>query len=180
MLENIPTKSLPRHGGTATTVMVILDYDTLVAEVNAAGIADTSTGEPLTAGQARRLACQADILPAVLDGKSEILDVGHLKRLVTDAIRKALNLRDRGCTEIGCTMPAEFCEAHHIVPWSRAARPASRTASSSAPSTTTAPTTPPGSLTTTPTARPASPDGSEPQRHLAPLIVTTALGSEGG
>ena len=42
-----------------------------------------------------------------------------MKRLVTDAIRKALNLHDRGCTEIGCTTPAEFCEAHHIVPWSQ-------------------------------------------------------------
>jgi hypothetical protein len=107
LLENIPTKSLPRHGGTATSVMVILDYDTLLAET---GVAQTSTGEPITAGQARRLACQADIIPVVLGGKSEILDVGHLKRLVTDVIRKALNLRDRGCTEVGCSMPAEFCE----------------------------------------------------------------------
>ena len=123
LLENIPTKSLPRHGGTATTVMVILDYDTLLADLTATGIAETSTGEPITAGQARRLACQADILPVVLDGNSEILDVGHLKRLVTDVIRKALNLRDRGCTEVGCTMPAEtkwaLCGHHHIVPWPR-------------------------------------------------------------
>jgi 5-methylcytosine-specific restriction endonuclease McrA len=55
----------------------------------------------------------------VLGARSEILDVGRMKRLVNDAIRKALNLRDQTCTTLGCTMPAEFCEAHHIVPWSQ-------------------------------------------------------------
>ncbi len=83
------------------------------------GTATTSTGERVTAGQARRLACQAGIIPVVLGADSEILDVGRTRRLVTDAIRKALNLRDRGCTEVGCSMPAAFCEAHHVVPWSR-------------------------------------------------------------
>ena len=116
LLENIPTTSLPRHGGTATTVTVTLDYDTLL---NGVGIATTSTGEPMTAGQVRRLACQADILPAVLGGKSQILDLGHQSRLFTPAQRKAMNLRDKTCTALGCTMPGAFCEAHHIVPWSR-------------------------------------------------------------
>jgi len=116
LLENIPTAGLPRHGGAATSVLVILDHDTLVSGI---GVATTSTGDRITAGTARRLACQAGIIPVVLGGDSEILDVGRTKRLVTDAIRKALNLRDRGCTTLGCSMPAEFCEAHHVVPWSR-------------------------------------------------------------
>ena len=116
LLENIPTHSLPRHGGTATSVMVALDYDTLASGI---GVATTSAGDRITAGQARRLACQAGIIPVVLGGDSEILDVGRTRRLVTDAIRKALNLRDQACTALGCTMPAAFCEAHHIIPWSR-------------------------------------------------------------
>jgi hypothetical protein len=115
LLENIPATALPRHGGTATTLMVIIDHATLRAGV---GVATTSTGDRMTAGQARRLACQAGILPVVLGGESEILDLGRTRRLVSDAIRKALNVRDRGCTAAGCTMPAEFCEAHHVVPWS--------------------------------------------------------------
>jgi hypothetical protein len=68
---------------------------------------------------ARRLACQAGILPAVLGSDSQVLDLGRTARLFSPGQRKALNLRDRGCTETGCTMPAEFCEAHHQVPWSR-------------------------------------------------------------
>jgi hypothetical protein len=119
LLENIPTTSLPRHGGTATTAMVTLDYATLLADATDAGFATTSTGEKVTAGQARRWACQAGIVPVVLGGDSEILDLGRSRRLVSDAIRKALNLRDQGCTTLGCTMPAAFCEAHHVVPWSR-------------------------------------------------------------
>jgi hypothetical protein len=116
LLENLTTDSLPRHGGTATTVMVTLDLDTLLSGI---GVATTSTGDRITAGEARRLACQAGIIPVVLGGKSEILDLGRTRRLVSDAIRKALNLRDQGCTATGCSMPAEFCEAHHVVPWSR-------------------------------------------------------------
>jgi hypothetical protein len=119
LLENIPTSSLPRHGGTATTVMVTLDYATLLADATDAGFATTSTGEKVTAGQARRWACQAGLVPVVLGGDSEILDLGRSRRLVSEAIRKALNLRDQGCTTLGCTMPAAFCEAHHVVPWSR-------------------------------------------------------------
>jgi hypothetical protein len=119
LLENIPTTSLPRHGGTATTVMVTLDYETLLADATDAGFAQTSTGQTVTAGEARRWACQAGIVPVVLGGDSEVLDLGRSRRLVSDAIRKALNLRDRGCTTLGCTMQAAFCEAHHVVPWSR-------------------------------------------------------------
>ncbi len=158
LLENVLSAGLPRHGGIATTVMVTLDYETLVSGV---GVATTSTGDRLSAGQARRLACQAGILPVVLGGDSEILDVGRTRRLVTDAIRQALNLRDRGCTARGCTMPAEFCEATTSCPGPEAARPASRTPSCSVRSTITAPTTPAGSRTTRPTERPASPSARD-------------------
>jgi len=56
LLENLPTTGLPRHGGTATSVMVMLDLDTLRAEVSGAGVAETSTGDRIPAGHARRLA----------------------------------------------------------------------------------------------------------------------------
>jgi hypothetical protein len=122
LLENIPTGFLPRHGGKATSVGVTIAYDALVADLNAAGVAETSTGQPITAGQARRLACQAGIYPLVLGGESEILDQGRDARLVNAATRKALNVRDKTCTTLGCSVPAEFCEAHHVVPWSRGGR----------------------------------------------------------
>ena len=56
-------------------------------------------------------------MPAVLGGASEILDVGRSQRLVTPAIRAALELRDGGCVFPGCNTPPQDCHAHHIQPW---------------------------------------------------------------
>ena len=159
LLENVLDTALPTHGGTATSVMVTLDLDTLITGL---GIADTSTGERITADQARRLACQARIIPVVLGKRGEVLDLGRSARLFSAAQRKAMAIRDRECTAQGCSIPAAWCEpTTHETPGPEAGRPTSPTASSSAPSTTTAPTTPPGSPTTTPTAAPPSTGGRE-------------------
>ena len=29
-----------------------------------------------------------------------------------------MEIRDKTCTELACTMPAAYCEAHHPHPWS--------------------------------------------------------------
>ena len=118
LLERILKADLPRHGGKATTLVVLIDHDTLVADLTAAGIAQTSTGEKMTAGQARRLACQAGLRAAVLGTTSEVLDLGRESRLFNPAQRIAMEIRDKTCTELACTMPAAYCEAHHPHPWS--------------------------------------------------------------
>ena len=118
-LENLPAAGLPRQGGTATTFAVTVDWKTLLADLGTAGVAITSTGDKLTADQARRLACQAWIMPFVMSGKSVIHDQGRAKRLFEDALRIALNLLYPECTALGCTIPASWCEAHHKKPWSQ-------------------------------------------------------------
>ncbi|MDD7921622.1 HNH endonuclease signature motif containing protein [Actinomycetospora callitridis] len=65
----------------------------------------------------RRLACDAEIVPIVLGSKSEPLDVGRLSRTVTDALRRALNLRDGGCAFPSCSRRPRRCHAHHIRDW---------------------------------------------------------------
>ena len=90
-LENVPDAGLPTHGGTTTSVMVTLDLDTLLTGI---GTATTSTGDRITAEQARRLACQARIIPVVLGRKGEVLDLGRSARLFSPAQRKALAIRD--------------------------------------------------------------------------------------
>jgi hypothetical protein len=117
LLENLLDTDLPAHGGTATSVVVTVAYDALLTGV---GMATTSTGETMTAEQARRLACQARILPAVLGGKGEVLDLGRSARFFTRAQRKAMDLRDKECTTRGCHVPAAFCHAHHWRrPWAK-------------------------------------------------------------
>ncbi|MGO4188902.1 DUF222 domain-containing protein, partial [Pseudarthrobacter sp. TAF60_1] len=77
----------------------------------------TFTG-PVPATTIRKLACDADIIPALLGTHGEILDLGRKTRLFTPAQRLALTARDQGCTFPNCTIPAPWCEAHHITYWS--------------------------------------------------------------
>ncbi|GMA31687.1 HNH endonuclease signature motif containing protein [Litorihabitans aurantiacus] len=70
----------------------------------------------------RRLACDADVIPVVLGGRSEIVDLGRRHRLVPATLRRALVARDGGCLFPGCTIPSTWCEAHHVVPWSQGGR----------------------------------------------------------
>ncbi|MFC6707740.1 HNH endonuclease signature motif containing protein [Flexivirga alba] len=100
--------------GSAARVTVTMPLNTLMTGV---GFATTCTGDVLDPGAARRLACDADIVPAVLGTDSEPLDVGRTKRLVPKGLRTAVTLRDRGCTFPGCDRPPQFCEVHHVVPW---------------------------------------------------------------
>lgn len=72
---------------------------------------------PITAEQARRLACDARMIPAVFGGNGELLDLGRATRTATAAQRRALALRDRGCSHPGCDRPARWCHVHHIVEW---------------------------------------------------------------
>ncbi|OAE00496.1 HNH endonuclease signature motif containing protein [Arthrobacter sp. OY3WO11] len=73
---------------------------------------------PVAAATLRKIACDADIIPAVLGTRGEILDLGRKTRLFTPAQRLALTARDQGCTFPNCTIPAPWCEAHHITYWS--------------------------------------------------------------
>jgi hypothetical protein len=118
LLEALPAEVLPAHGGTATTVTVHLDHDQLTADLEQSGIATLETGDVITAAQARRLACQAKILPAVLGGSSEVLDLGRTRRLHSAAQRKAIRLQHHQCQTDGCTVPAAWCETHHPHAWS--------------------------------------------------------------
>lgn len=114
LLEHLDPDTLPDHGGDATTVMVTLSLDQLKAELAAADLLD---GAALTAGEVRRLACTAHLVPAVLGADSEILDLGRARRLFSPAQRRALRLRDRRCRADDCTIPATWTEAHHLAAW---------------------------------------------------------------
>ncbi|HSK33368.1 MAG TPA: DUF222 domain-containing protein [Propionicimonas sp.] len=105
----------PSHGGDRPRIVITLPYDRLLADCIDAGL--VGTGDKIDAGTARRLLCDADLLPAVLGGPSQLLDVGRTQRRVTPAIRAALDLRDGGCVFPGCNTPPRDCEAHHRRPW---------------------------------------------------------------
>ncbi|WP_052459600.1 HNH endonuclease signature motif containing protein [Tessaracoccus massiliensis] len=108
---------LPAHGGDRPTVHITMDFDTLVSGLGRVGMLGHDSVDGISAGEARRLACHAGIVPMVLDGESLSLDVGREKRLFTPAMIAALAERDKGCAFPNCHVPPASCHAHHIVPW---------------------------------------------------------------
>jgi hypothetical protein len=77
------------------------------------GVLDT--GAALTPAELRLLACDAGIIPAVLGSPSQVLDLGRATRSWTIAQRRALAIRDRGCTAPGCDRAPGACHGHHAV-----------------------------------------------------------------
>ena len=79
---------------------------------------DTDFGD-VSVAQLLRLAAEAEIVPVVLNDAGGILAYGQSKRFATAAQTTALRARDGGCTFPGCDRPPEWCERHHVLPWSR-------------------------------------------------------------
>lgn len=104
-----------RMAGTSVTMTVTVSLDALRTGLGEAKI--SGIDEPISAATARRLAADANIIPAVLGGPSERLDLGRECRLATEPQRRALELRDRGCAWWSCTAPPAWCEVAHIMPW---------------------------------------------------------------
>src|SRR3954470_17348119 len=99
-------------GGQAPTtakaaVVVTMDYQDLKDRT---GAGSTLTGELLAPETVRRMACDASIIPAVLGGRSELLDLGRTSRLATAKLPQGLYLRDKGCTFPGCSRPPAWCD----------------------------------------------------------------------
>jgi hypothetical protein len=103
----LPVTTLPRINWSATAPFGPTGSGTF-----------TYTG-PVTASTIRKIACDADIIPVLLGSEGRILDIGRTTRIFPPHIRKALNARDQGCAFPNCTIPASWCEAHHITYWSR-------------------------------------------------------------
>ncbi len=105
--------------GVKTTVVVRL---TLADLESGRGVGEIDGArQPVSAGALRSAAADAEVVPAVLGGASEVLDWGRARRLFTPAQRLALVERDGGCA--WCNAPPSWCEAHHIRWWDRDAGP---------------------------------------------------------
>lgn len=100
----------------AATIVVRMTLESLLSGLGEAQI--DGIEQPISAKTARRLAADAQIIPMVLGGTSEVLDLGTPRRLFTRAQRIALAERDDGCAWTNCRRPPSHTEAHHIEWWS--------------------------------------------------------------
>jgi hypothetical protein len=124
-IETYPAAALPTSGGTNAAVVVTMPFETLLGGLAAASL---DTGTRISAGEARRLACEAGIIPAVLGGASQVLDLGRTARYHNHAQRIAIALQDGGCTAEGCDLPPSACHVHHETPWAQGGHTSTRDA----------------------------------------------------
>lgn len=96
-------------------LVITMSLDALLGRIRGAGLA--ANGEVLSAAACRRIACDAGIIPAVLGSEGALLDLGETGRFFTPAQKRALAIRDGGCTFPRCTLPPQWCEAHHVRHW---------------------------------------------------------------
>ncbi|HZY75368.1 MAG TPA: DUF222 domain-containing protein [Jatrophihabitantaceae bacterium] len=106
--------SLPDAGGAPVTVLVRVNAEDLAA---GRGFAETDHGDLISTQEVRRNTGDAQVLFTLLDVTGGIMSFGRMRRLATVPQRRALTIRDGGCSFPGCTAPASWCETHHIIPW---------------------------------------------------------------
>lgn len=116
LVEHLPTEA---SGGFSRSGVGVLVHLSLERLLDGLGSARLDTGLRISAGEARRLACNAGIIPAVLGTRSEPLDVGSEARLHNVAMRRALSITHDTCAAEGCERPFAWCDIHHPHAWAK-------------------------------------------------------------
>jgi hypothetical protein len=110
-------------GKAARAVLVVLiDHRTLTEGRHDDSVCETDSGVAVPVDVARRMACDADIIPVVLDGQGVVLDEGRAKRLATFEQRIAIEAMQSTCSHPDCSVSIDDCRIHHLEPWSRGGR----------------------------------------------------------
>lgn len=107
---------LPDVSGEKPHMLVTVSYESLLGQLGTEPATMDWAG-PISAAEARILACDCAIIPAVLDSAGDVLDIGRKARAWPAAIARAIGLRDRTCRHVGCETVARHCDIHHKRHW---------------------------------------------------------------
>ena len=110
------THVAPEAGGRRPQVTVLIRLEDLKNRARAACLDFAGIATPAAL---RHLCCDACVIPVVLDGIGQPLDIGRSTRTIPTPLRRAVTARDRGCAHPGCDRPASWAEIHHIIPWEK-------------------------------------------------------------
>lgn len=105
---------LPETGGKRPHLNVLIRLEDLEARCRSAML---DFGGGLRPESLRMLACDCAVVPIVMDGRGQPLDVGRITRTIPDGLRRAVAARDLGCAHPGCNRPPSWCEVHHVRAW---------------------------------------------------------------
>lgn len=104
----------PTIGGAAPTVLVSVRASDLTA---GRGVAHADGVDiPMSLRAARHLICTGGTQTVNFDDHGRIIALGSPERCFTPHQRRAITLRDGGCLIPGCSVPAAWCEIHHVIP----------------------------------------------------------------
>ena len=98
-------------------VSVVIDLHTLRSGLHEHSIVRTGHEAELPLETIRRMACEAEIIPVVLNSKGVVIDIGRASRLATRYQRKAIEAMYSHCAIPDCKVPIAQCQPHHIVYW---------------------------------------------------------------
>jgi Domain of unknown function (DUF222)/HNH endonuclease len=110
-MDRATPRQRPHLNVTATLGTLYMNPGSAAAEMD--------HGDPVSGVTVGRIACDCSIRRHIFDSASLLVGLGPRKRVVSAQLRKALEARDRHCRWPGCTRPGSWCEAHHVVPWTR-------------------------------------------------------------
>jgi len=106
----------PVSGTRAARYQVVLHVEpTTLSEGVEPGRSELEDGTRVSAATSRRVACDAAVVRVTHEADGSILDVGRRTRAIPPALRRALDVRDRGCRFPGCG--SRFADAHHVRHW---------------------------------------------------------------
>jgi hypothetical protein len=111
-----PTPAPPISGTRAARYQVVLHVETATLQRDSEpGRSELEDGSRVSAETSRRLSCDCALVRVRRDAEGGILDVGRRTRTIPPALRRALEVRDRGCRFPGCGL--RFADAHHVEHW---------------------------------------------------------------
>ena len=108
-----------RRPGTPTSVDVVVDLATLEGQhpqTIAAIRAEFASGSPISKPVLGQLLCDASYRRVIVDGQSQVIDVGRPTHEISVPLRQAVQIRDQRCQFQHCDRPWHWCDVHHLKP----------------------------------------------------------------
>jgi hypothetical protein len=113
---------LPSTHGSPYRLVVTVPHTTLHAALHRSSDPQAPVqpgllpdGWPISPLTVQTMACDADLVPVLVDEHHQPLDVGDTQYAFPAKIRTAIITRDTCCTYPGCGAPAPWCDVHHLI-----------------------------------------------------------------